>query len=443
MNTLNTEVLYESVGIWEKNVRELIWDQWLWKFDCNALPIEQCWDMNQMHIYGVLIAIDESLQPDKQSFSIPELLPKCKYPELSCIYLHGNKKINDFSLRELLDQIECLQLNCGKIIGNLMDEDDVDCIYVLLKQCLKRMGTIAHHAYQNEGNVLDDVQYVNPLPKNMTMVLVKKQNINLTQNIEYGIISRKSLRQGICIFYALFRVYFIISKSTFVDKQDEQHIQRVLLALKQHHIESSIDFYNVFQQMVYLAPGMRLVYRTNFAGMYNDVSQVIYFHYPRFCRQSQTPLKDIPYSNIHLLPLLTQLIPDIPVYYDDDSYIPGLCPPPPSKKEERVSLDTNLKTLKILETKKTHEESKIIWAWLVSCGEIFLLKENIVHNEQKLIQNQRTYNIYLSGDHSLLNLVAFLLKETGRKLGDEMLEINDLVIQKNVVNGTAHGHVLI
>ena len=26
--------------------------------------------------------------------------------------------------------------------------------------------------------------------------------------------------------------------------------------------------------MVQLAPGMRLVYRTNFAGMYNDVSQV-------------------------------------------------------------------------------------------------------------------------------------------------------------------------
>ena len=39
-------------------------------------------------------------------------------------------------------------------------------------------------------------------------------------------------------------------------------------------IESSDDFFALLQQMVYLAPGMRLVYRMDFAGMYNDVSQV-------------------------------------------------------------------------------------------------------------------------------------------------------------------------
>ena len=44
--------------------------------------------------------------------------------------------------------------------------------------------------------------------------------------------------------------------------------------LKQHHVESSMDFFTELQQMISLAPGMRLVYRTNFAGMYNDISQV-------------------------------------------------------------------------------------------------------------------------------------------------------------------------
>jgi hypothetical protein len=51
--------------------------------------------------------------------------------------------------------------------------------------------------------------------------------------------------------------------------------------LKQHHIEASLDFFNVLQQMVSLAPGLRLVYRTNFAGMYNDISQVHLFNAPR------------------------------------------------------------------------------------------------------------------------------------------------------------------
>ena len=44
--------------------------------------------------------------------------------------------------------------------------------------------------------------------------------------------------------------------------------------MKQHHVESSLDFFNELQQMISLAPGLRLVYRTNFAGMYNDISQV-------------------------------------------------------------------------------------------------------------------------------------------------------------------------
>ena len=75
--------------------------------------------------------------------------------------------------------------------------------------------------------------------------------------------------------------------------------------------------------MVHLAPGMRLVYRTDFSGMYNDVSQVVYFHYPQYHRQPQLPIADIPDNAINCLPLLTQLLPQIPVVYDDDNVIPG------------------------------------------------------------------------------------------------------------------------
>jgi hypothetical protein len=67
------------------------------------------------------------------------------------------------------------------------------------------------------------------------------------------------------------------------------------------------------QQMVHLAPGMRLVYRTNFAGMYNHVSQVVYFHYPRFSRKPHYELRKIPQAALHMLPLITQLLPDVPV----------------------------------------------------------------------------------------------------------------------------------
>ena len=103
------------------------------------------------------------------------------------------------------------------------------------------------------------------------------------------------------------------------------------------------------QQMVHLAPGMRLVYRTNFAGMYNHVSQVVYFHYPRFSRKPHFELRKIPEAALHMLPLITQLLPDVPVVYDDDSFVPGLMAPGAA-------------------TGKAAALAAAPWVWLVCCG---------------------------------------------------------------------------
>ena len=77
---------------------------------------------------------------------------------------------------------------------------------------------------------------------------------------------------------SLGRAHHIITHAQAAPEITEE--QRCLIAslLKQHHVEASMDFFNVVQQMVTLAPGLRLVYRTNFAGMYNDISQVLSFY---------------------------------------------------------------------------------------------------------------------------------------------------------------------
>ena len=105
------------------------------------------------------------------------------------------------------------------------------------------------------------------------------------------------------------------------------------------------------------------VYRTNFSGMYNDVSQVIYFHFPKFARQPQRPLADIPNHAMNLLPLIHELVPDVPVAYDDDSKRPpGYC-------------------------------------WLISCGAVFLAQDETIFRAD-----------------TLLELLCFFLQRTGRSL---------------------------
>lgn len=441
-----TEYLYSNIKNWSDEMCKDVWDKWLWNTDCNALPLDQCWDMNEMHTIGVLCALHESQNPSSNAIQCKtnEIFPEDEFPELTVVHLHEDKCIGEFSLRELLDQLECLQLNWGKIIGELMEIKKLDLAKYLLKACLGRLGQIAHHAYEFEGATLDDPQYITMLPETLFQAERK-----------FAVISRKTLRQTICLLFSLFRVQHIVSCVSVLPPLHENLVQNIIHAFKQHHVESSMDFFNVFQQMIYLAPGMRLVYRTNFAGMYNDVSQVIYFHYPRFCRQPQLSLAEIPQSNIHLLPLASQLLPDVPIFYDDDTYIPGLCadamrlqlknPDIVEDATEETSHGGNdkkntssslLSSTVSLDNQRGKRRRHIEWSWLVSCGEIFLIH----YPKDDLGANTK---VFLGSNHNLVELIGYLLMETKRKVGDDMLNADEMILQRSSLALTPHGHLQI
>ena len=355
--SLRMENLYERVGRWTEQETARVWQEWLWESDCNAPPSELCCDMNRMHGLGVLCCVNLSKLPTEPK-GLPELLPL-----LPAIHLHGSKPICEFSLRELMDQLECMQLHWGQIVGDIAP----------LHAIMARLGSIVSHAFATtkpedgyENVVLDDPQHTTVMPQQ-----------------QMSIISRKSLRQMICVLLGLARVQDIVQRSVVIPPQC---VQSVVKAFKQHHIEASMDFFNGLQQMMRLAPGMRLVYRTNFAGMYNDVSQVIYFHFPKFARQPQRPLADVPKHSLNLLPLIRELLPDVPVSYDDDSTRPKG------------------------------------YSWLISCGAVFLAQDDTIFRAD-----------------TLLELVCFFLQRTGRTLTVE----EGRKRRAEEACFTEHGHVLL
>ena len=74
----------------------------------------------------------------------------------------------------------------------------------------------------------------------------------------------------------------MVTRTQVAPEMPNESRRRIQGMLKQHHVESSMDFFNELQQIITLAPGMRLVYRTNFAGMYNDISQARLPFFPLF-----------------------------------------------------------------------------------------------------------------------------------------------------------------
>jgi len=331
------EALYISLGHWSPGTLEELWQKWLWGCDCNAPPLEQCCDMNQMHILGLMCCLGESKNSNNQSRCINAET----VPGVPVVHLHPSTPISSFSLRQFFDQLECLQLNWGPVLScyfqsvatsDAEDEDEDDHMsnnsndektaktnmmimhpLQIIKVLMARLGEIAHHAYATDGPILDDPQHTTPLPPSASVVFpvdsnnnnhhmvaphppqhtstIKQKNHEKNKKnvagvngdkeeteIRLSIILRKSLRQAICILFSLLRVHSILSRCeqppSTLRSTIKQEKTLIIASFKQHHIESSMDLFSELQQITHLAPGMRLVYRTNFTGMYNHVSQV-------------------------------------------------------------------------------------------------------------------------------------------------------------------------
>ena len=215
---------------------------------------------------------------------------------------------------------------------------------------------------------------------------------------------RKFIRRMCCIFLMIFRTLEITTSAVVVPVASDSQVGIMRAAFREHHIECSNDFFAVLQQMVYLAPAMRLVYRMDFNGMYNDVSQVVFFHYPEYQRQSQLPLRLVVDNALNCLPLLTQLMPAVPVIYDDDDYIPG------------KSVGSSVKD--------------VPFAWLISCASIFLIE---------VIKETGVCNILASPDATLLPLLNYMVQKTGQNI--TACSDNGVQVRAKQIELAAHSHV--
>lgn len=337
--------------------------------------------------------------------------------------------------------MECLQLSWGQILSH----GDFDTYFNLLKLLLARFGCIIHRAYPNVDNnsVLDDPQYMTPIPSD------REEGLFIT--------TRKYIRQMVSIFLALFRAIYIISSAEIAPTVSDDIQGMIKAAFKGHHIESSMDFFNHLQQVICLAPGMRLVYRTNFAGMYNDISQVVYFHHPKFSKQPQLKLHDILMSSLNTLPLVTQLFPQIQVYYDDDSTIPFLTDlqraffysqnrgREATKAADLANIDEYVQKkmeerVEQMSGKERGEDVKKEdcdrYAWLICCSSVFLID----------IARGRLYGSY---DQSIIPLIACMARDQnatiGKSLEEEFQDPQSFLSNKTLKMdlATSHGHVFL
>jgi hypothetical protein len=208
-----------------------------------------------------------------------------------------------FSCKQCLDFLRRLQGEYGSVLHfdrTVGYEADVDMTLMLLV-IMQRLGDhLAEQVRFSEADVEGGVYEL------------------LAGETEWYIVSAQTRKECFDILHVLMRLFFLLLDAKPVEVEDEL-IVKYVKELSPFQYEASLhDFYN-FSMVADCTPASILVYKHKYKEMFNDPSQVIYFHQPTYTRQRQIDFESITTlsaGDINVLPIILQIKPDVPVFFE-------------------------------------------------------------------------------------------------------------------------------
>lgn len=294
---------------------------WLWGLDpTEKISVKSLF--NESQLLGLLVARIAAVFSNKQ-----EATTLKDHFEQSCLVIN-DRCVSEMTQREFSDSMDNLQLQWKKAIGGEELEkcmDAVRCLFI-------RFGKLIMKPYP--ASVLD--------------------NPNETRETQGGMaVSHAFVRKYVDLFLVLFRTLELLRCCTLLpgiedgEKENEE--------LQEFHKSASMeDFYNM--SMHYdLCPGQRVQYMHEFSGMYNSITQVVYFHQPSYERQRQLSLEELQTGKfpINTLPLILQMYPEVSLIHEDDPFPTA---PTQAPEDEDPALQNEIGT----------------WKWVLCAAMVYL-----------------------------------------------------------------------
>ena len=208
-----------------------------------------------------------------------------------------------FSCAQCLDFLRLLQVEYGSVLHfdqTAGYEADVD-MTLLLLVIMQRLGDhLAEQVRMSEADVQGGVYE------------------RLPGETEWYVVSAQTRKECFDILHVLMRLFFLLLDAEPVEVDDEL-VSKYVKELSPFQYEASLhDFYNL-SMVSDCIPASILVYKHEYKEMFNDPSQVIYFHQPTYRRQRQIDFDSITAlsaGDINVLPIVLQLKPDMPVFFE-------------------------------------------------------------------------------------------------------------------------------
>ena len=258
-----------------------VWDEWLWGSD----PEEPCDPevlLNRNHLLGVLVCRFKGLQDGPPLRTAGRLEIIDKHP-------------HDMSWRELKDTLSNVQLEwpsfMQRLARNENARDNLLAAKALIDASAARFGRLCGSSWPDA--VMDDMSDAQPGDGGL-------------KELTAGAMRRTA---GLLLVLYRHLHWLAVCKPPPLGTTAE-------ISLARHHHEASMGEFYLWHMHFQLPVAGRLNYRHDFPGMYNHVTQPVYFHNPDYQR-SKRQVDGSPPA-IHLLPSLCQLHPEVPVRFEDE-----------------------------------------------------------------------------------------------------------------------------
>lgn len=266
----------------------LLWKDWTWRADPEE-PFEPSVLMNRSHLLGLLAC--RHMAGVMRDTCSARPAPDERMTLVS-------KSPQAYTLRELRDTIDNLLIEWPKFVERLNHNpraaENLQAVASLIDGCFARLGHLAQ--FPSDARVFDDAACTEPHTKGLMRL------------------SRPGLRRLLGSFMALYRHVDILARAEDVEGEPAD------CQLRKHHVEASTDDFHLLCMHMLLPVAAKLNYKQDFPGMYNHVSQVIYFHNPQYERSKRAELEEILAKGepVQALPAICQIYPEIELTYEED-----------------------------------------------------------------------------------------------------------------------------
>ena len=253
-----------------------LWDRWLWGCDAAEPGTPQCL-LNEMHLLGLLIARYRALrEPGLRDFVLPTT------------HHLKSSRVGALSPRQLKDAVDDLQMHWERYLEEDQLADVVDAL-------MARFGEL------NLGPI------------------ARCDDLSMVETGRPDRLSETTIRRFVSVFYVLYRHLHMLHHSS-APAPPSLAAAASIPEIQEFHVQAAMETFQRYTMHADLPPAARLLYRQDFAGFYNCVSQAVYFHFPSYERKVQLPLEDLRARQppMYMLAPLMEMYPEIPLRYEDE-----------------------------------------------------------------------------------------------------------------------------